>query len=309
MANRKEFYFPSSDGVTQIHAAEWLPDGGVRGVYQIAHGVAEYALRYEPFAEFLTEKGFAVVANDHIGHGLSVAEGAARLWFGEKDGWTHVVDDMYALRNLTAQKYPGLPYFLMGHSMGSFLTRTYLIRHPGTVKAAIIMGTGQQPGFIVAGGKIAANFFGKKYGFDRFNPTVDGLAFGSYNKPFEPKRTDYDWLSANPENVDAYIADPLCGGQATVGLFRDMLGGIGFISKPSNLAQMDKDMPVFFISGAMDPVGDLGKGTTKAYESFRKAGVKDVTLKLYPGLRHEILNEKEKDQVRADILAWVEKHL
>ncbi|MBE6910725.1 MAG: alpha/beta hydrolase [Ruminococcaceae bacterium] len=309
MANRKEFYFPSSDGKTSIHAVEWTPDGEARGVYQIAHGVAEYALRYEPFAEFLADKGFVVVANDHIGHGQSVAEGAAPLYFGEKDGWMHVVDDMHALRNLTAQKYPGLPYFLMGHSMGSFLARTYLIRYPGTVRAAVIMGTGQQPGYMVAGGKLAAAIFGRKSGFDKFDATVDNLAFGAYNKPFEPKRTNYDWLSVNTENVDAYIADPLCGGQATVGLFRDMLGGIGFISKASNLAQMDMSTPVLFISGAMDPVGDLGKGTTKAYESFKKAGVKDVTLKLYPNLRHEILNEKEKDQVRADILAWVEQHM
>ncbi len=309
MANRREFFFPSSDGRTQIHAVEWTPDGEPRGVYQIAHGVSEYALRYEPFAEFLTGKGFAVVANDHIGHGQSVAEGAAPLWFGEKDGWTHMVDDMYALRNLTAQKYPKLPYFLMGHSMGSFLARTFLIRHPGKVSAAIIMGTGQQPGYMLAGGRTVANVIGKKHGFDKFNATVDNLAFGAYNKPFEPKRTNYDWLSANPENVDAYIADPLCGGEVTVGLFRDMLGGIAFIEKASNLAQMDMDTPVLFISGAMDPVGDLGKGVTKAYESFRRAGVKDVSLKLYPGLRHEILKEREADQVRADILAWVEQHL
>ncbi|MBQ9648659.1 MAG: lysophospholipase [Oscillospiraceae bacterium] len=309
MANRKEFYFPSSDGKTQIHAVEWAPDGEPAGVYQIAHGVAEYALRYEPFAEFLNSKGFVVVANDHIGHGLSVAEGAAALYFGDKDGWTHVVDDMYALRNRTAQEYPSLPYILMGHSMGSFLARTYLIRYPGTVTAAIIMGTGQQPGFMVAGGKLAAKYFGKKTGFDKFNATVDNLAFGAYNKPFEPKRTNYDWLSANEENVDKYIADPLCGGQATTGLFLEMLGGIGFIGKPSNLAKMDMNTPVLFISGAMDPVGDLGKGATKAYESFKKAGVRDVELKLYPGLRHEILNEKEKDQVYADIWAWVEKRV
>ena len=309
MANRKEFYFPSCDGKTQIHAVEWTPEGETVGVYQIAHGVAEYALRYEPFAEFLTQHGFVVVANDHIGHGQSVAEGAAPLYFGEKDGWMHVVDDMHALRSLTHDKYPELPYFLMGHSMGSFLARTYLIRYPGTVKAAIIMGTGQQPGFMVAGGKMAANFFGKKTGFDKFDPTVDNLAFGAYNKPFEPKRTNFDWLSANEENVDRYIADPLCGGQTTTGLFRDMLGGIGFISKASNLAKMDMDTPVLFISGAMDPVGDLGKGPAKACESFRKAGVKDVTLKLYPLLRHEILNEKEKDQVYADIWAWIEKHM
>ena len=309
MATRKEFYFPSSDGKTSIHAVEWLPEGEPVGVYQIAHGVAEYALRYEPFAEFLNAKGFVVAANDHIGHGLSVAEDAAPLYFGEKDGWTHVVDDMFELRRQTGKKYPGIPYILMGHSMGSFLARTYLIRYPGSVTAAVIMGTGQQPGYMVAGGRLAAKLIGKKSGYDKFNETVDGLAFGAYNKPFEPKRTNYDWISANEENVDKYIADPLCGGGATTGLFLEMLGGIGFIGKPSNLAKMDKNTPVLFISGAMDPVGDLGKGTTKAYESFKKAGVKDVTLKLYPGLRHEILNEKEKDQVYADIWAWVEKHI
>ena len=216
---------------------------------------------------------------------------------------------MFELRKQTGQKYPGVPYILMGHSMGSFLARTYLIRYPGSVTAAVIMGTGQQPGYMVAGGRLAAKLIGKKSGYDKFNETVDGLAFGAYNKPFEPKRTNYDWLSANEENVDKYIADPLCGGGATTGLFLEMLGGIGFIGKPSNLAKMDKNTPVLFISGAMDPVGDLGKGTTKAYESFKKAGVKDVTLKLYPGLRHEILNEKEKDQVYADIWAWVEKHI
>ena len=309
MPNRKEFYFPSSDGKTSIHAVEWLPEGEPIGVYQIAHGVAEYALRYEPFAEYLNSKGFVVVANDHIGHGLSVAEGAAPLYFGEKDGWTHVVDDMFELRKQTGKKYPGIPYILMGHSMGSFLARTYLIRYPGSLTAAIIMGTGQQPGYMVAGGRLAAKVIGKKSGYDKFNETVDGLAFGAYNKPFEPKRTNYDWLSANEENVDKYIADPLCGGGATTGLFLEMLGGIGFIGKPSNLAKMDKNTPILFISGEMDPVGDLGKGVKKTYESFQKAGVKDVTLKLYPGLRHEILNEKEKDQVYADIWAWVEKHM
>ena len=309
MPNQKEFYFSSSDGKTSIHAVEWLPDGAPVGVYQIAHGVAEYALRYQPFAEFLNSKGFVVVANDHIGHGLSVAEGAPALYFGAKDGWTHVVDDMFELRKLTGQKHPGIPYFLMGHSMGSFLTRTYLIRYPGTVKGAIIMGTGQQPGYMVAGGRMAAKVIGKKSGFDKFNETINNLAFGAYNKPFEPKRTDYDWLSANAENVDHYIADPLCGGGATVGLFLEMLGGIGFIGRQSNVNRMDKNTPILFVSGEMDPVGDLGKGVRKAYESFRKAGVKDVSIKLYPGLRHEILNEKEHEQVYADIWAWVEQHM
>lgn len=308
MANRKEFYFPSSDGKTNIHAVEWTPDGEPVGVFQIAHGVSEYALRYEPFAEYLCGKGLVVTANDHIGHGLSVAEGAASLYFGERDGWAHVVDDMLTLRKRAGEAHPGVPYFLMGHSMGSFLARTYLIRYPSTVDGAIIMGTGQQDPATVSCGALAAKLVGKARGFDRFSPLIGNLAFGAYNKPFEPKRTDFDWLSANTENVDRYIADPLCGGSATVGLFLDMLGGIGFIGRQSNVEKMDKRTPVLFISGEMDPVGDLGKGVRKAYESFRKAGVTDVSLKLYPGLRHEILNENEREQVYADIWAWVEQH-
>ena len=145
MAICREFYFPSSDGSSRIHAAEWTPESGeIIGVLQIAHGVAEYGMRYAPFAEFMTEHGFAVVANDHLGHGLSAEKDADTLYFGPRDGWKHVVDDMYALRCRTKEKYPNVPYFLMGHSMGSFLTRTYLIRYPGTVDAAIIMGTGHQ---------------------------------------------------------------------------------------------------------------------------------------------------------------------
>ena len=193
--------------------------------------------------------------------------------------------------------------------MGSFLVRTYLIRYPSTVDAAIIMGTGQQSAPVVAGGILAAKLLGKKEGFDRFNAAVDRLAFGAYNKPFAPTRTKYDWLSVNPANVDSYIADPLCGGDATVGLFLDMLGGIGFICKRANVRKMCMDTPVLFLSGAMDPVGALGVGVSKAYRSFVDAGVKDVTLKLYPKLRHEILNETEYEQVYADILAWVEQHM
>lgn len=309
MENRKEFYFPSSDGATQIHAIEW---GGVEnpvGILQIAHGISEYALRYEPFARFLNERGFIVVAGDHIGHGQSIAPNAAPLYLGAYDGWQHAVDDMHTLHTLTVKQYPELPYFLLGHSMGSFLARTYLIRYPGTLKGAIIMGTGQQSPLLVMGGKAFAKVEGSRIGPDKFSPAVDKLAFGAYNKPFAPNRTPFDWLSVNEENVDAYIADPLCGGGASIGLFYDMLCGIEFISKQSNVDKMDKDTPILFISGANDPVGDMGKGVQKAHESFRKAGVRDLSLKLYDGLRHEILNEKCRETVYTDLWAWIEQHL
>lgn len=233
MAICREFYFPSSDGSSRIHAAEWTPESGeIIGVLQIAHGVAEYGMRYAPFAEFMTEHGFAVVANDHLGHGLSAEKDADTLYFGPRDGWKHVVDDMYALRCRTKEKYPDVPYFLMGHSMGSFLTRTYLIRYPGTVDAVIIMGTGHQSPAIVTGGRAIAKAAGKRHGFKAHSPRVEALAFGAYNKAFAPNRTEVDWLSASDNNVDAYIADPLCGQRASIGLFYEMLGGIRFISTP-----------------------------------------------------------------------------
>ena len=206
MENRKEFTFPSADGRTAIHAVEWHPAGEPAGILQIAHGVAEYALRYEPFARFLNAHGFLVVANDHLGHGESVAEGAPRLYFGEKGSWQHVVDDMYTLRCRTGEAYPELPYFIMGHSMGSFLTRTYLIRYPGTVKGAILMGTGQNPDAMLVGGKALASVLARKVGRENASDVVEKLAFGAYNKAFAPNRTGYDWLSVSEENVDAYIA-------------------------------------------------------------------------------------------------------
>ena len=309
MAICREFYFPSSDGSSRIHAAEWTPESGeIIGVLQIAHGVAEYGMRYAPFAEFMTEHGFAVVANDHLGHGLSAEKDSDTIYFGPRDGWKHVVDDMYALRCRTKEKYPDVPYFLMGHSMGSFLTRTYLIRYPGTVKGAILMGTGQNPDAMLVGGKALASVLARKVGRENASDVVEKLAFGAYNKAFAPNRTGYDWLSVSEENVDAYIADPLCGGMASTGLFLELLDGMAFIKKPANLRHMNMATPVLFISGDRDPVGGMGKGVRAAYDSFRRAGVRDAELKLYPGLRHEILNEDCRAQVYDDLWEWIERH-
>lgn len=302
---KNEFFYPSADGKTQIHGVEWLPDGEMLAVVQILHGVAEHILRYEEFAKYLTRQGFAVVGNDHIGHGTSVAEGAAPVYFGGKGSWNWVVEDAYSLRRRTGAKFPDRPYFMLGHSMGSFLLRTYLICHPGTVTAAVIMGTGQQPAVMTGGGRCVASLAALRSGEEHPDDLVTQLAFGSYNKAFAPNRTPFDWLSVNEENVDRYIADPLCGAPASVGLFREMLGGIAFIRSPKNLRKMDKNTPILFVAGECDPVGDFGKGVRQAYESFRKAGVADVQLLLYPGLRHEILNESQREKVYLDIYEWL----
>ena len=301
-----EFYFPSSDGKTLIHVNQWTPVSvPIRGVVQIAHGVAEYGARYTPFARFLAERGYVVTAHDHLGHGLSVAEGAPRIFFAAEKGWDYPVDDMEALRRRMAKLYPDVPYFLFGHSMGSFLTRTMLIRYPGTVKGAILCGTGQQSPLLIAAGKKIADHEIRRVGPAAFSPKANQLAFGAYNKSFAPAKTEYDWISANPDNVDAYVADPLCGEPVTVGLFRDMLGGIGFVGKASNVEKMDKRLSVLFISGDKDPVGDMGKGVERACASFRKAGLTDVSIKLYHGLRHEILNERSNRFVYRDVEKWL----
>ena len=307
MVIASEFYFPSSDGRTLIHVNQWTPLGGpVAGVVQIAHGVAEYGARYEPFARFLCGHGFAVVANDHLGHGKSLVEGSPMVYFGDENGWRHAVEDMEELRRRTAKVFPGVPYFLFGHSMGSFLSRTHLIRYPGRLDGCVLCGTGHMSPALIAGGKLIADREIRRLGRKAYSAKADQLAFGAYNKPFAPNRTRFDWISASEANVDAYIADPLCGGDTTLGLFRDMLGGLGIITKQANIERMDKDLPVLFIAGDQDPVGEMGKGVRRAYQAFRKAGVRDVSIKLYHGLRHEILNEASRRYVYQDVLDWLE---
>ena len=309
MTSFTEFFYPSHDGKTSIRAVEWRGEGEIRAVLQIAHGVAEYIDRYAAFADFLCQHGIAVVGNDHLGHGGSTAEGEARIYFGKKNGWQHVVDDMHSLRLEGGKRFPGIPYFLMGHSMGSFLTRSYLIRYPGSVRGAILMGTGQQSPALIKAGRLVAKAEGMRLGWDRWSPLIESIAFAPYNKQFAPNRTSHDWLSVNEENVDRYLADPLCGEQATVGLFYEMLGGLDFIRRSENLAKMDHRRPALFISGWEDPVGDMGKGVIAACNSFRAAGVEDLTLQLYPGMRHEILNETGKEEVYDFILDWLNKRI
>lgn len=312
MTNCEHFRFTSSDGKTQLHACIWIPEEKIkfRGVLQIAHGVAEHIERYDDFARYLNEQGIVVAGHDHLGHGKSLPEGGTPVYFGENDGWQHAVDDIHRLHELLIKRYRRLPQLIMGHSMGSFLTRSYLIRYPGEKRAAILMGTGWQPGYMLTGGTLVAKRFLYRNGADSTSNFVTELAFGGYNRAFAPNRTGFDWLSADTDNVDRYMADPLCGADATVGLFRDMLGGIRFNQKPENLKKMDKAMPVLFIAGQDDPVGAMGKGVKRSYEAFQKVGMQDVTIKLYPGLRHEILNEKAMQQtVYADIHDWLSRYI
>ena len=304
MREPREFSYPSSDGSHTVHAMEWLPQGQPRAVVQIVHGVAEYVGRYDHVARFLTERGFLVCGEDHLGHGKTVDDGKYG-YFSPRGGWDLVARDIRRLRELQGEKYPGVPYVMLGHSIGSFLTRTYLIRWPGTVDGAVLSGTGQEPAPLVALGKALAGGLCLLRGGDYVSPLVNAMSLGAYNKKFAPNRTGADWISRDEAVVDAYLKDPLCTFMPTVAMFRDMMGGLQYIADRNNLARMDKETPVYFLSGDRDPVGAMGKGVEKVVRMFRKAGCRDVSVKLYPEGRHEMFNELNRDEVMADLLAWL----
>ncbi len=300
----REFTFKSTNGATDIYARRYDPDGGARGIVQIAHGVSEYCARYDAFMRALAENGYIAVASDHLGHGRSVNSPDELGWFADKNGWNIVVNDLKKLHDETAAERPDLPYVLFGHSMGSFLCRTYIINYPDDLDGAIICGTGRQAESLLTAGKAVSGAIIALRGSKYRSGLLDKMAFGSYCKNITPHRTESDWLTRDDAVVDAYTADPLCGGKISAGLFRDMMGGISYIGKAENIAKMRKDMPVLLIAGACDPVGEEGKGPRIVADAFKAAGIEDVTLKLYPDCRHELLNELNRDAVTADILEW-----
>lgn len=307
MPSFQEFYFTSSTGKNQIRVKKCVPDVQPRAIVQIAHGIAEHVDRYSEFMEFLAAHGYLVVANDHLGHGKSVRKNEPLGFFAPEDGWSYVVGDMERLHDRMHKEYPQLPYVLFGHSMGSFLTRTFLIKHPDKYDAVILSGTGHQVKPLVLSGYAMASSAVRLYGPAKVGKTLNDVAFGSYTKGIENYRTEFDWLSRDEAQVDKYIADPLCGFVPTVSLFRDMMGGIKFVTDKKNINTMSKTQPVYFMSGDRDPVGDNGAGVERAYKAFCDAGLHDVMIRLYPGGRHEMLNEINKADVYRDILTWLEE--
>ena len=309
MPKFEDFTFDSTRGDQKLHGRICRPDGEPVCVVQIAHGIAEHINRYDDFMNFLAENGIVAVGNDHLGHGQSFEKPEDQGFFAENGGWKIVVDDMAALRDVVRHEYPDLPYVFFGHSMGSFLTRTFLIRYPDRYDAAIISGTGHQPGLVAFAGHTMANAAVRSKGAKAVGTALNNVAFGSYCKEIKDPRTPFDWLSRDESTVDKYIADPLCGFVATNSLFRDMMEGIRFIIDQKNIDKMNKDKPIYFMSGDADPVGDYGKGVEKAYQAFCKAGLKNVTIRLYPQGRHEMLNEINKADVYRDILNWLKENV
>lgn len=309
MARKEEFYYDSTSKTTKIHAVRYIPDGEIKAILQIAHGMVEYIERYEAFALYLTSQGFLVTGNDHLGHGKSVNSKEEWGYFAKDDGNRAVLYDIYELTTITKEKYPNVPYFLLGHSMGSFYARQYLCEFGKELDGAVIMGTGCQPLALVQFGRLLTKSISLFKGWYYRCSFVNNIAFGSYNKHFEPARTTKDWLSKDTAIVDKYVADERCNFIFTLNAYYNMFTGISRLYDKKLLSQMPKDLPVFFVAGEEDPVGDYGKGVLKAADMVKKAGMKNVSVKLYPADRHEILNETDREQVYEDLYRWLEKSI
>lgn len=305
-----DFTFLTNDGVT-IFYKKWETESNTtpKGVIQIAHGMAEHIERYDLFAEALIQEGYVVYGNDHRGHGKTGKNANLMGFFAEENGFDLVVEDMFQLTNIIKKDYPNKPIFLFGHSMGSFLTRRYIQTHGDQLTGVILSGTGGNPGLIGQIGMGIAKLEMKRKGKRTSSSLMNRLTFGSYNKAFTPARTEFDWLTRVDSEVDKYIEDPLCGGIFTAGFFYDLVSGVAKVNKHSANLKIPKDLPMYFLAGDQDPVGNFSKGILQAADMYIKLGIQDVTVKLYQDSRHEILNESNKEDVFADVINWLDKYM
>ena len=295
---------PSTDKIHTLRGKLFVPDGEIRAVLQISHGMVEHIGRYEAFMKYLAENGFAVFGHDHIGHGATAENDDELGYFAEKDGWKTVVDDVHAFGCAVMREFPGKQHFLLGHSMGSFIARNAAAKYPEDFDAFIIMGTGgpnpaSDLGLLLT--SMIKCFKGGKY----ISKIADKAAFSTYNKG-TGSDNPYAWLTHDEEMLAAHDADKYCMFQFTVSAMHDLVKLQKEANKKKWFRSVKCDMPILIVSGDEDPVGGHGRGVKKVYKGLTDAGVRDVTLKLYSGMRHEILNEIGRDVVESDILRWME---
>ncbi|MEE1320254.1 MAG: alpha/beta fold hydrolase [Acutalibacteraceae bacterium] len=305
---KKEFKFSSVSGLADIHCASYLPENGeVNAVLQVAHGMAEHLERYEKFASYLCDRGIALYINDHLGHGQSINNENELGYFGTADGWKHFVEDCHKLTEIAKAENQGKPFFFFGHSMGSFVARAYSIKYACDINGAVYCGTaGPNPaasaGILVT--KLISGIKGDHYR----SKLIDKMGFGTYNSKFEG-RTAFDWLTRDNDEVDKYIADPLCGFLFTAYGYRDLFSLLSYVSSKEWFSGLSKDLPVLMIAGEMDPVGEYGKGVNKVDAMLRSEGKKNLKTILYDGARHEILNESACfEKVCEDIISWINEN-
>lgn len=283
----------------------WSPEGAPRAIILISHGMAEHIDRYHHLGMHLAARGYQVAGYNHLGHG---ANAPIKGWFAEHDGWGQTVEDLHQVMTWLAQQTPGIPRVLLGHSMGSFLSREFILRYPDSLDALVLCGTGWHPKALCLSGLIPAKLLcglGREKKESKF---LDTLAFSSNNKPFQEKNgLVYDWLSRDGAEVQKYADSPLCGFVFTAGGFRDLFHGLLALTDLDRLSRIPKGMPIRMLSGSMDPVGGMGKGVKTVYKQYQDAGIEDVTMQLYDGARHELFNEINKTEVMDELADWLDQ--
>jgi len=296
------FDFERPDGIV-LFVYRWLPNGSAKAVVQIAHGWGEHVGRYARVAEALCQEGYAVYANDHRGHGRTARTPAELGFFAERDGWNHCVGDLWQLHQYIAASHRGTPIVMLGHSMGSFMTQQFISEHGDALAGAVLSGSNGAPPASTRVGLLLARLERLRLGQRGNSPLMKRLVFGAFNKPFEPARTPFDWLSRDSDEVDRYIADPLCGGfVSTAQLYIDILSALPDVTQPSRQARVPKELPIYVFGGTRDPVGS---NIEQLLEAYRTAGIRNLQHHFYRNGRHESLNEVNRDEVTRNLIRWL----
>lgn len=297
------FWLDASDR-SRLFVNVWLPDLPAKAVVMLAHGMAEHSGRYARVGAALCRAGFALYAHDQRGHGKTAAQGMLGH-YADEQGWSKVVGDIASVNQSIGQRHPDIPVFLLGHSMGSYIAQAYVLHHGAGLQGAILSGSNFQPVALYRSARLIARMERVRQGRTGRSRLIEWLSFGSFNNAFKPARTCFDWLSRDPDEVDRYIRDPLCGFRCTNQFWLDLLSGLQQISKPSTLAQIDPGLPLLIIGGECDPVSD-GKRLNDLAQAIVAAGHQMLQLKIYPKARHEVLNETNRDEVMRDVIHWLE---
>ena len=303
--NFNEYRFPSSDGKNTIYAEIYSPKNvQPRGIVQLAHGMIDYTGRYTELADFLCSHGFIFAGNHHLGHGKSVSTPEDFGFFAERDGYKYVIEDIHAMNKHLHKSYPGLPLILLGHSMGSFISRLYVAEHPHSVSGIIIHGTGG-PNPLVGVGKLLAKVIRSFYGSHHRSNLINNMAFGSYNSRFPKEEGANAWLTRDIARVAGRDTDEFTSYKFTISGYIDLFTFLAGSNSKAWFKKYPKSLPTLIMSGDMDPVGDYGKGPRYVYKQLMINGADNVTLKMYEGARHELFNELNSGEVFDDILAWI----
>ncbi|MDZ7758306.1 alpha/beta hydrolase [Rhodohalobacter sp.] len=304
---KKESFIIKASNDMDLYCLQWQPDGPPIGAVQIVHGMAEHVDRFHEFARFLTDQGFTVIGHDHPGHGKSRNDRLGIV--PSEDAFHTLVDETHRVYFTIKQKYPELPVFIFGHSMGSFITQRMMQLQPVQPDGIIYSGSNGKPPLLLHFGIFLSKILSRTMGPDKKSPLIDFLTFGKYNKAFKPNRTDFDWLTRDEEIVDQYVKDPDCGFIYPVGFYRDLFLGLRTLHRHEPFSGYSKSVPMLLVSGDQDPVSDMGKGVQQLKSLLEKSGAESVDINIYPGGRHEMVHEINREEVMDDILSWIQNHL